>query len=70
MMKKELLWMLKIVFVVLAAQLLTVFLFDDPTECGRAVLNGTATWKQWCGAGFYLASLCIGVGLIEDKKKK
>ena len=69
-MKKELLWMLKVALVVLVAQLLTVFLFDDPSTCGRAVLNGTATWQQWCGAGFYLVSLVVGVRLIEDKKKK
>ncbi len=68
-MKKELFWVLKIVFVVLAAQLLTLFLFDDPSACGRAVLNGKATWREWCGAGFYLTLLFVGVWFIGDKKK-
>ena len=66
----DLRYALKCGAMVLGAYILTAIFFDDPGFCCRAVRNGEATWREWCGAGFYLLALCAGGWLIADKKKK
>ena len=66
----NLLYALKCGGMVFVVYILTCMLFTDPGICGRAVLNGTATLEEWGGAVFYIVALCIGEGLISDKKKK
>ena len=66
----SLLYALKCGGMVFVVYILTCMLFTDPGICGRAVLNGTATWREWCGAVFYIVALCIGADLVARKKKK
>ena len=68
--ERNLLYALKCGGMVFVVYILTCMLFNDPGICVRTVLNGTATWREWCGAVFYIIALCVGANLISDKKKK
>ena len=69
-MKKELLWVLKLVLVLLVTWLLVLFLFDsDPWDCLGAIKNGQATWREWVGSAVSLVMIFSGLKLIEDKKE-